>query len=186
VFDEPLAGHIETMLEMPDYLREARHLSLDERIKLHFADMPAPPLIIDQAKRETVVILAGERAAALVNGSQYPSDPGYVVRLFFERMGTLLNAGGYSFEPRCLDRERLLESFDAIIDWCPRLRDVTVAGRPAEELFRERIAELRTPELATMRALMGGAVPSVALGEWMDAVQSELTGQTKMNETAAV
>jgi hypothetical protein len=148
--------------------------------------MPAPPLIIDQAKEETVVILAGERAAALVNGSQCPSDPGYVVRLFFERMGTLLNAGGYSFEPNCLDRERLLQSFDAILDWCPRLRDVTVAGRPAAELFCERIAELRTPELATVRALLGGAVPSEALGEWLDAVHSELTGQTTMNETAAV
>jgi hypothetical protein len=92
-------------------------------------------------------------------------------------------------EPRHFDRDSVLGSFDDVFDHCPQLRDATVAGRPAFELFRDRMADLGTPdlgtpELITMRVLFDGAIPSLALGHWMDAVHVEVNSQNADESTA--
>lgn len=119
VFDGLLVAHIETLLEAPDFIREAQHLSLEERVPLHFARATAPPDVIDRAKRETLTTLGQERSETSLNGSEHPCGPAYVLGVFCSKMRTLLEAAGYALEPRCFDREELLQSFDAAFDWPP-------------------------------------------------------------------
>ena len=77
VFDGLLVAHIETLLDAPDFIREAQHLSLEERVPLHSARATAPPDVIDRAKRETVTTLGQERSETPLNGSEHPCGPAY-------------------------------------------------------------------------------------------------------------
>jgi len=184
VYDGLLVGHIETLLEAPDYIREAHRLSLEERAQLHFATAPARPEIIDRAKRDTVAVLNEERGVGPAGGGQHPAGPAYVLGVFLGRIRMLLEAEGQVIAPRCFDRDSVLESFGDVFDYCPQLRDTIVAGRPAFELFRDRMADLGTPELIMMRTLLDGAVPSLALGKWMDAVPAEVNNSQTDDGTA--
>lgn len=182
VYKRGVVGTIEILLETPDYIREAHRLTLQERVQLHHATAPAPPDVIEDAKRATVAAISKERLAASAGGSNHHSDLADVMAVFFGKVRTFLDDQGHVIEPRCFDRDKVLRSLEAVFQWCPRLRDASVAGRSAFERFRNRMAELRTPELVTMRALLHGALPSLALGEWIDAVHAELSGDTTENE----
>ncbi len=173
MFDGFVIAHIEELMEMPDYIRDASPLMLEERFQLHHAHAPASQDVIEQAKRETIEYLRRERSLPSVDCPNTNEGAAYVLAVFLAKARAEYQADGQVITCRVFDRDEILQSLDEISRWCPFLSDTTLNGRPAIMLFRERMSELRTAELVVIRTLLSGSLPTVAIGNWMDAIHFE-------------
>jgi len=173
VYCGPMIEYVEILLDTPDYIRDASHLSLKERVQLYQAQAPAPPEIVERAKQDTIAFLRAERASAAANNFDQNKGSSYVLAIFLSKVLTDPESSGEVVANRQSDRDEILQSFDELGFWCPFLKSTSIHGKPAITTMRERMSQLGTPELAFTRALMSGALPTVAIADWMDAIRNE-------------
>lgn len=181
VYGPKYARMVQDLQKSPEFIREADHLSVEEKWTLHQQGEGLPDEVALRCKQMVCELLRGHRRGEVSLG-KLPSDGSHISFLFASCVQKIANEQKIAKEQELFtDRPRLEAAVMEYLAQDERLAQAQVDGQEARQVLEKEIGELKPQMLALVAAhVLRSRSPAIA--HWLAAAGAECPAEATASD----